>query len=144
MNPKFHQYFMDVAHLTAKLSSARRLKVGSVAVFDRRIVACGYNGTPEGENNNCEFELEDGTLKTKPNVIHSEDNLIQFAKREEIALWKCTLYVTHRPCLGCAEKIIPSGINKVYWDIDYEQGNDEGAKYLLSQGIIAFNLREVI
>ena len=53
---KWHNYFMDVAKATAELSHAVRLKVGAVAVKDKRIICCGYNGTPAGFDNECEFK----------------------------------------------------------------------------------------
>ena len=55
MKRKFVNYFMTLAAETAKLSSARRLKVGSVIVRDDQILATGYNGTPSGWDNDCEL-----------------------------------------------------------------------------------------
>lgn len=54
MKQKFIDYFMTVAEATAQLSSAIRLKVGSVIVRDGKILATGYNGTPSGWDNDCE------------------------------------------------------------------------------------------
>jgi dCMP deaminase len=54
MKDKFLQYYMSIAEATAQLSSARRLKVGSVIVRDHQIIGTGYNGTPAGWDNNCE------------------------------------------------------------------------------------------
>lgn len=116
---KFKQYFMDVALRTAELSYARRLKVGAVAVRSRRIIACGYNGTPPGEDNNCEYELDTGELVTKENVRHAEDNLIQFAASNGIDLTGCTLYVTNKPCEKCADKIIAAGFSSVMYLNEY-------------------------
>jgi deoxycytidylate deaminase len=60
---------MDTAERFSQLSSARRLKVGSIIVKDNRIISIGYNGMPAGWDNTCEDEFlhEDGstTLKTK-------------------------------------------------------------------------------
>lgn len=54
MKRKFVKYYMTLAQETAKLSTAKRLQVGSVIVRDHKILATGYNGTPSGWNNNCE------------------------------------------------------------------------------------------
>lgn len=54
MKSKFVDYYMAIAQATAELSSAVRLKVGSVIVRDQKILATGYNGTPTGWDNNCE------------------------------------------------------------------------------------------
>ena len=48
---------MQVAELTASLSYAKRLQVGSVIVRDHQILAAGYNGMPSGWENICE-EIE--------------------------------------------------------------------------------------
>ena len=45
---------MSAAEVYAKLSSARRLKVGCVIVKDNTIISIGYNGMPSGWDNNCE------------------------------------------------------------------------------------------
>ena len=42
---KWNNYFMDVAIRTSEMSKGKRLKVGAVAVKDKRIVCTGYNGT---------------------------------------------------------------------------------------------------
>jgi dCMP deaminase len=54
MPNKFDDAHMKVAETYAKLSSATRLKVGSIIVKDDRIISIGYNGTPAGWDNDCE------------------------------------------------------------------------------------------
>jgi dCMP deaminase len=54
MNDRFIEYYMDIAHRTAKLSRARRLQVGAIIVKDDKIISFGFNGTPKGMDNNCE------------------------------------------------------------------------------------------
>lgn len=85
MSSRWDDYFMDVAVRTAELSYAKRTKVGSIAVKERRIILCGYNGTPPGDDNSCE-ELVDGELVTKPAVLHAEENLIIFSSKYGISL----------------------------------------------------------
>ena len=68
MKTKFIKFYMKIAEETALLSSATRLKVGCIAVKDDKIISFGYNGTPSGWDNNCEYIL-DGQLKTKNEVI---------------------------------------------------------------------------
>jgi dCMP deaminase len=53
MKQKFVDAFMDVARRFAELSSAKRLKVGSIIVKDDRIISIGYNGMPSGWTNEC-------------------------------------------------------------------------------------------
>ena len=54
MKPKFIDYYLNIAQLTAKLSYAKRLQVGAVIVKGNQILASGYNGMPSGWENNCE------------------------------------------------------------------------------------------
>ena len=45
---------MDWAKRTSQLSHAVRLQVGAVIVKDDSVISYGYNGMPEGWDNNCE------------------------------------------------------------------------------------------
>lgn len=126
---KWHDYFMNVAWETSLLSYANRLQVGSVAVRDRRIVCCGYNGTAPGRDNSCEDE--DGN--TKEEVLHSEQNLISFSAREGISLKDCSLYITHSPCIKCASLILAAGFKEVFYAEDYR--SSEGIWYLRESGL---------
>ena len=54
MKPKHINAHMRTAENYARLSTARRLKVGAILVKDDRIISIGYNGMPAGWDNNCE------------------------------------------------------------------------------------------
>jgi dCMP deaminase len=56
MKQKFIDYYMEVAELTSKLSSAIRRQVGAVIVKENRILSYGYNGMPTGWTNDCEYK----------------------------------------------------------------------------------------
>ena len=128
MKEKFINAYMDVAFRFAELSSAVRLKVGAIAVKDERIISIGYNGTPAGWDNCCEFSEyeEDGfhlKLTTKPEVIHAESNCIsKLAKSSESGLG-ATMFITHAPCLDCAKLIYQSGIGSVYYRNSYRDSS---------------------
>ena len=133
MKPKHQQAHMRAAHIYAELSTARRLKVGALVVKDDRIVSIGYNGMPSGWDNNCEHELEDGTIKTKPEVLHAETNaLAKLARSTESGL-DADLFVTHSPCLDCAKLIYQSGIKRVFYANAYR--DNSGIAFLESSGI---------
>lgn len=119
---------MDVAVRTSELSYATRLKVGAVAVRDKRIVCVGFNGTPPGLPNVCE---SDGV--TLPTVLHAEENLILFAAKNGISLNGCSIYVTHQPCLNCARMIYGAGISDVTYKEIYR--TSEGLEFLESVGV---------
>lgn len=128
MKPKFIDAYMDVAERFGKLSSARRLNVGAIIVKDNRIISIGYNGMPTGWDNNCENELTDGKLKSKPEVLHAETNSIaKLAQSNESGL-DSTLFVTHSPCLECAKLIYQSGITTIYYKHEYR--SKEGVDFL--------------
>ena len=129
---------MKAAHIYAELSTARRLKVGALIVKDDRIVSIGYNGMPAGWDNNCEYELEDGTIKTKPEVLHAETNaLAKLARSTESGL-DADLFVTHSPCLDCAKLIYQAGIRRVYYATNYR--DDSGINFLQASNVEVIKL----
>jgi dCMP deaminase len=133
MKPKYQTAHMRAAHIYSELSHARRLKVGALIVKDDRIISIGYNGMPRGWDNNCEYLQEDGTLKTKLEVLHAETNaLAKLARSTESGL-DADLFVTHSPCLDCAKLIYQSGIRRVYYANDYR--DDSGISFLKASGI---------
>jgi len=119
MKQKFIDAYMDVAKRFAQLSSAKRLQVGAIVVKDDRIVSIGYNGMPSGWDNGCENILEDGTTKTKPEVIHAEANCIAKLAKSSESGDGSTMFLTHAPCIDCAKQIYTAGINKVYYNQNY-------------------------
>ena len=59
--------YLNIAEVWSSLSKARRKKVGCLIVKDGAIISDGYNGTPSGFDNDCEFEDPfNKTLITKP------------------------------------------------------------------------------
>lgn len=130
---QYNCYFMRVAEETAKLSHARRTKVGALIVLDNRILTQGHNGTPTGYDDNCENELLDGTLVTKPEVIHAEANALYFCARYGLKTYGTILYVTMSPCLHCSLAIIQAGIKKVYYKTPYRDLT--GVEFLRKNGI---------
>lgn len=137
---QYHQYFMSVARETAKLSHAKRTKVGAVLVLDNRIISQGHNGTPTHYNDACEDVLPDGSLVTKKEVIHAEANAIYFCARNGISTNGTILYLTMSPCVNCALAIIQAGIRKVYYLSDYRDLS--GVKFLRENNIEVIKLNE--
>jgi dCMP deaminase len=158
---KWQKHFKEVCKLTAELSHADKLKVGTIAVRDNRVICVGFNGTPPGDSNVCEeiaelkrnvkfseweelVKLDAGwkpsmddvnvweRWTTKDNVIHAEDNLIRFARLNDISLTGCYAYITHNPCIECAKKLLEAKVAKVFY-INYYK-NSDGINYLLQRG----------
>jgi dCMP deaminase len=133
MKSKFLEYYMNIAESTAALSSARRLKVGSVIVRDHQIIGTGFNGTPTGWDNDCEDVLPDGSLKTKTITIHSESNAILKVARSTESSVGATMFCTYAPCIDCAKLIHQGGIVKLYYRNHYR--SDEGLEFLEKCGV---------
>jgi dCMP deaminase len=138
MKEKFKQAYMQTAKTFAELSHARRLKVGAIIVKDDRIISIGYNGMPAGWSNVCEDVSEDGSLQTKPEVLHAEMNaLMKLAKSTESGN-QASLFVTHAPCIECAKGIYQAGIREVFYMYDYR--SDDGLRFLKKSNIIVEKL----
>ncbi len=133
MKPKFVKLYSDIAQRVAELSSARRLQVGAIIVRDDRILSIGYNGMPAGWDNNCESEQADGSLKTRPEVLHAESNCLSKVARSTESALGADLFVTHSPCLECAKLIYQSGIHRVYYGTQYR--SDDGLRFLKQSSI---------
>ena len=134
---------MTVAETYASLSTAVRLKVGTIVVKDDRIISIGYNGMPSGWDNICEDEIGDVRdindnvveirLKSKPEVLHAETNAIAKLARSSESGLGATMFITHAPCLDCAKLIYQTGISTVYYRNTYRENN--GVEFLLKGGI---------
>ena len=124
---------MQVAETYAQLSSATRLKVGAIIVKDNRIISIGYNGTPSGWDNVCEYEDKDEQLITKSEVLHAESNALMKLARTTGDAEDAVVFITHAPCLECAKLIYQSGIAEVYYKDVYR--SEEGIKFLLEANV---------
>lgn len=145
MKEKFIHAFMDVAERFADLSSATRAKVGAIIVKDNRIISIGYNGMPSGWDNNCETYIgsfpdegmpKDASMyRTKPEVLHAETNAIAKVARSSESCEGATLFCTHLPCMDCAKLIYQSGINTVYYRVEYAAAKGSGKEFLEQSGV---------
>ncbi len=146
MKQKWIDAFMDTAERFAQLSSAKRLKVGSVVVKDNRIISIGYNGMPSGWTNDCEEVVEvheDGGVvtRTKDEVIHAEANAISKLARDGEAGSNATMFCTHAPCVHCAKMIYGAGISKVYYRDTYR--DTKGIDFLEKCNIEVNHIKEI-
>lgn len=126
---KWQQAYMDTAERFGALSTAKRLQVGAIVVKDNRIISIGYNGMPSGWNNEC----EDENFKTKPEVLHAEENAIAKLASSHESGKGAEVYITHSPCMNCAKLIYASGIAKVYYKHKYR--SEDGIHFLEKCGL---------
>ena len=134
------EYFMGIAHLSRERSKDPNTRVGACIVDDNhRILSIGYNGTPNGiDDNEFPWAREGKPLETKYlYVCHGELNAIMNCKGRELN--GCTIYVTLFPCNECTKLIIQSGIQRLVYDDDKYADTDSviaSKKMLEMAGIV--------
>jgi dCMP deaminase len=130
MKTKFIKAHMKVAEIYAELSYAERRKVGCVIVKYDTIIGIGYNGTPPGWDNDC----EDDWNKTRPEVIHAEQNALDKITRSTVSSENAVMFVTTAPCIECAKRVLGANIRKVYYRDAYH--NTDGVDFLNKAGVV--------
>ncbi len=129
--------YLKMAEDLSTLSHAKRRKVGCLIVKDTQIISEGYNGTPCGFDNNCEYIDHVDEMYTKPEVLHAESNAITKLARSTNSSEGATMYVTCSPCFDCAKLIIQAGISRVVYQNLYTNKNCMEALALLSKAHIS-------
>ena len=113
--PSFEEIYLQLAATLAKRSTCCRLQVGTVITSEdfRKVLAVGYNGNATGLPNNCDRD-EVGNC----GCLHSEENaVINCDSPRYIPKY---VFVTHRPCVGCAKRLINLGnVKKVFYANEY-------------------------
>lgn len=162
---------MDIAIRVSRESHAKKRQVGAIAVMEDRIISIGWNGTFSGHDNCCEYkEYSSGdeggwldpeeittrwpyeeltpegiirryTLKTKPEVIHAEANLLGKLAGCSESVRGATIYITYAPCLDCAKQLAVAKIK----DVVYNEENHrvQGVEYLRSCGVPSYNFKQL-
>ena len=139
--PSWDAYFMRIAQDVSMRSTCLRRHVGAILVRDKRILATGYNGVPQGLVH-CE---ERGCMRQAANVpsgerhelcrgLHAEMNAMLQAAVHGVSITGATLYSTSYPCSLCVKMLINCGIERVVPAGDYP---DDLAKELLAEAGIA-------
>ncbi len=139
--------FINIAHEIAKASKCVSKQVGAVIVRDGRILSTGYNGTPSGYVNCCDYWNGEYTKEhhewSKTYEIHAEMNAIIWAAREGISIKGATIYVTLEPCSECSKNIIASGMKRIVYDIPYEHTNSEVvAQFIKANGVVIEQIKD--
>lgn len=130
--------YMDIATRVAKMSYGIRAQVGAVLVQGDRIISYGWNGTPSGDDNTCEIEV-DSKLVTKAEVLHSESNcLMKLASTGGEGSLNSTMYVTMSPCFDCAKLIKQAKIKRVVFGTAYRDST--GIAFLRDRGVVVDQL----
>ena len=121
--------YLLMAQTWGSLSRANRKQVGCLIVKNGMIISDGYNGTPRGFDNNCEYETRFG-FETKPEVLHAESNALTKLAKSTQSSAGSIIYITLSPCFECSKLMIQSGIKRVVYR---EQYTDIGGIDLLKK-----------
>ena len=137
------EYFMSVAMLSAMRSKDPNTQVGACIVSkDNRILSCGYNGAPNGfDDDNFPWKREGNPLNTKyMYVCHAVLNAILNYRGIGSNLEGAKIYVSRFPCNECAKAIIQSGIKTVIYKSDKYNGSESNmaSKKLFSECGVAY------
>ncbi len=132
--------FLNIAAEIASASKCVSKQVGAVIVKDGRILSTGYNGTPAGFQNCCDYWDNEYTSEhhewSKTYEIHAEMNAIIWAAREGISIKGATIYVTLEPCSECSKNVIASGIKRIVYAKSYEHTHSEViSKFIKDNGV---------
>ena len=120
------EYFMAIAKLSSKRSKDPNTQVGACIVSnDNRILSIGYNGAPNGfEDENFPWARDGEKIYTKyPYVCHAEMNAILNYRGTKKEFENAKIYVDLFPCNECAKAIIQSGIKEVIYDCNKYDGS---------------------
>ena len=118
--PGWDEYFMMAAKLIAVMATCPKLKVGTVIVKNRRIVASGFNGAPPGQAHctevGCLIFEEEGTSCRR--VVHSEHNAVL---QDSVNAQGGTLYTPYLPCIDCMKVVISAKVSEVVYESEYRE-----------------------
>ena len=140
--------FLNIAKELSSASKCVSKQVGAVIVKDGRILSTGYNGTPAGYKNCCDYWNNEYTPEhhewSKTYEIHAEMNAIIWAARKGISIEGATIYVTLEPCSECSKNLIASGIKRIVYSKAYEHTHsDTISKFIRDNGVIIEQLKNI-
>jgi dCMP deaminase len=134
--PAHDEYFMKIAVAVSERAICLGRHVGAVLVKDGRIIATGYNGTPE-HMPNCDQREKGCHRCASPDeyppgagydvciCVHAEQNALLSAARFGIPVENAVLYSTLKPCFGCAKEALQARIEAVYYLQDWMPSQPE-------------------
>jgi dCMP deaminase len=147
------EYYMNIAMAVRKKANCLGRRVGAVIVKENRIIATGYNGTPEGMTN-C---LEGGCVRCKDKqtydasvgydvciCVHAEQNALITAARFGNSIENSIVYSTLRPCFDCTKTLLQAKVHTIYYIHDWKHpiGTLQD-QYLLAQSKLRGGVRQV-
>lgn len=127
--PNWQTYFMNITHVVKTRGNCLLYQVGAVLVQGKKIIATGYNGTPQGVPNCMEGgcarcknkklgKIASGEHKGTCLCVHAEINSLLQCARHGIASEGAVMYTTTSPCMLCAKEMLNAGIQAVYYETE--------------------------
>jgi dCMP deaminase len=123
--PNEDNYYLGVALAVRRKANCTGNRVAAVVVKNKRVIATGYNGVPEGMANcldggclrcsNPGGQFKSGTRYDLCICVHAEQNALLSAARFGIAVEGSHLYTTMQPCFGCAKELLQAKVARVYY-----------------------------
>ena len=112
----WEEHFTELAKFTASRSTCLKVQHGAALVRDKRVLAIGFNGSPEGIEH-CVIcrraGLPSGEHPEWCRATHAEQNAIINAARIGVSTVGSVLYVTGGPCLLCIKMLINAGVLRI-------------------------------
>lgn len=110
---KWDKKFIELSKHLSSWSKDKSTKVAAIIVDKHnRIVSNGYNGFPQGINDN----IDERHIRPQKYLWteHAERNAIYNAARVGVSTMNCKIYIQLFPCVDCSRAIIQSGIDTIY------------------------------
>jgi dCMP deaminase len=95
-------------------------------------------GWPYEDKTDPEYPNRRYALRTRPEVLHAEANLLTKLARSTESCEGADLYITHAPCIHCAKLIYQCGIARVFYLNDYR--SQDGIKFLVQCSVTVHKL----
>lgn len=140
---KWDRTCMELAYLVSEHSTCLRRKVGAVIAKDNRIIATGFNGSPEGIDHctTCmrdELKVPSGQRHELSMAVHAEMNAIIQCALHGVSPEGATIYITVTPCSMCLKSLINARIKRIVIDKDIYP--DDLTRKLLEQSNIELDV----
>lgn len=122
--PSSDEYYMGIAMAVRRRANCKGSRVGAILVLEDRIIATGYNGTPEDTTNcdeggcyrcNHRDEFKSGEGYDVCVCVHAEHNALLTCARFGHKVDGSTLYTTYQPCFTCTKALLQAKVKSVYY-----------------------------
>lgn len=136
-------YYMHIAMAVRRRANCLGSRVGAILVRNDRIIATGYNGTPEGTRNCDEGGCERCARRDSYGAahgydvcicVHAEQNALLSAARFGIPVEGAAVYTTLRPCFGCTKELLQARVYGVFYLHEWKHPDERlWQQYLMLQ-----------